>query len=213
MFDYIKFDDRGLVPCIAQDISTGEVLMLAYMNEESLEITLESGYATYFSRSRQELWVKGKTSGNVQKVMCVKYDCDADTILLTVEQTGPACHTGEKTCFNNTITKDGVIESKGSNIGICNINNALLEDYRTIIDRKSNPKEGSYTNYLFDKGVEKICKKVGEESSEIIIAAMKNSKEELIYEISDLMYHMSVLMAEKDVDWNDIFKEIEKRRK
>jgi len=233
MFDYIKFDSRGLVPCITQEASTKEVLMLAYMNEEALKATLDSGYATYFSRSRRELWVKGKTSGNVQQVVSVKYDCDGDTILLTVNQTGPACHTGARTCFYNEMTPDawasssksepkssdlerpapgGVVKSEESPKSRPGVN-ALLKDYQTITDRKENPKEGSYTNYLFEKGVEKICKKVGEESSEIIIAAMKHNKQELIYEISDLMYHVSVLMADQEVIWDDIFQEIENRRK
>ena len=211
MFDDIKFDERGLVPCVTQDVFSGEVLMLAYMNRETLQMTLESGYATYFSRSRQEVWVKGKHSGNMQKVVKIKYDCDGDTILLLVEQKGVACHTGEKTCFFREITKDGVIETKGAKG--CVGANALLKDYQTILDRRDNPKEDSYTNYLLTKGVEKICKKVGEESSEVIIAAMKHNKEEVIYEISDFMYHISVLMVEQGVTWNDIFEEIEKRRK
>ena len=207
MFEDIKFDERGLVPCVTQDVFTGEVLMLAYMNEETLAMTIETRCATYFSRSRQEVWVKGKTSGNTQKVISVKYDCDGDTILLLVEQTGAACHTGERTCFYQELgNEEG---AKGSFFKI----NALMKDYSTIIDRKNNPVEGSYTNYLLDKGAEKICKKVGEESAEIIIAAMKDDREEMIYEISDFMYHVSVLMADKDVTWEDIFDEIDKRRK
>lgn len=211
MLKDIQFDEKGLVPCVAQDSMTGEVLMLAYMNAETLQMTLETGYATYYSRSRQEVWVKGKQSGNLQKVRSVKYDCDGDTILLQVEQTGNACHTGEKTCFYREITKDGVIERNG--ISGCVGANALLKDYQTILERKAHPQEGSYTNYLLDKGVEKICKKVGEEASEIIIAAMKGNQEELTYEISDFLYHVSVLMADQGLDWNDIFEEIENRRK
>lgn len=211
MFTDIKFDERGLVPCVTQDVFTGEVLMLAYMNKETLQMTLDTGYATYFSRSRQEVWVKGKTSGHLQKVVSIKYDCDGDTILLQVEQTGAACHTGEKTCFYREITKDGVVEHKGESG--CVGANALLKDYQTILDRKANPVEGSYTNYLLTKGVEKYCKKVGEESSEIIIAAMKRCKEEVIYEVADFMYHVSVLLADQDVTWEEVFAEIEKRRK
>jgi len=206
MLSNIKFDEKGLVPCIAQEAMTGEVLMLAYMNEETLKMTLETGYATYFSRSRQEVWVKGKTSGNLQKVVSVKYDCDGDTILLQVEQTGGACHTGERTCFFRGLAKTG---EECENVGM----EAILKDYATIMERKDSPKEGSYTNYLFEKGVEKICKKVGEESAEIIIAAMKNDRQELTYEIADFMYHVSVLMADKDLTWSDICKEIENRRK
>ena len=210
-FDYIKFDENGLVSCVAQDVFTGEVLMLAYVNKESLSVTLETGFMTYFSRSRQELWFKGNTSGNKQKIVSLKYDCDGDTLLAIVEQSGVACHTGEKTCFFKEITKDGVVDHSGENG--CVGANALLKDYVTIIDRMENPQEGSYTNYLLDKGVEKICKKVGEESSEIIIAAMKDDNEELICEVSDFMYHVSVLMASKGIKWEDIFEEIEKRRK
>ena len=151
----IKFDDRGLVPAIAQDIHTGRVLMLAWMNAESLEKTLETGYATYFSRSRQKLWMKGETSGHTQKVLDMKLDCDGDAILLKVEQTGPACHTGNISCFFNDMMDVDPEDLPATA-------NVLQEDYDTIADRKANPQEGSYTNYLLDKGVEKICKKVGE---------------------------------------------------
>lgn len=207
----IKFDDRGLVPCVAQDSESGEVLMLAYMNEESFRITLETGYATYFSRSRQKLWKKGETSGNTQKVVDIRIDCDGDTILLLVDQKGPACHTGEQSCFYRNIDENGDVnkfEDKQMNSS-----RVLEEEYTMVMDRVNNPKEGSYTNYLFREGIDKICKKIGEESSEIIIAAKNRNRDEVIYEVSDFMYHVTVLMAEQGVEWKDIFQEIIKRRK
>ena len=198
----IKFNENGLVPAIAQDIKSGEVLMLAWMNKESISLTIETGYATYFSRSRQSIWKKGETSGNVQKVVSMKYDCDGDTILLLVEQTGPACHTGKKSCFfNNFYGDDAGIQPS-----------ILNEVYNVILDRKANPKEGSYTNYLLDKGKEKTCKKVGEEASEIIIGAISNDKENVAYETGDLLYHLSVLLVQSDLTWDDIFTELKKRR-
>ena len=198
----IKYDSAGLVPAIAQDINTGQVLMLAYMNEESLKISVDTGYATYYSRSRQELWKKGETSGNLQKIVSMKYDCDGDTILLLVEQSGPACHTGAVSCFFNNFYGEDI-----------NVKSKILEDvYSVIKDRSENPKEGSYTNYLLDKGIEKTCKKVGEESSEIIIGAMKKDRENVIYETSDLLYHVSVLLFQSGVTWDEIFTELKKRR-
>ena len=166
-FSQLKFDANGLIPAIAQDARTNQVLMLAYMNEQSIEQTLETGYATYFSRSRQALWKKGETSGHTQKLVAMRYDCDHDAMLLTVEQVGPACHTGAKSCFFNDVYVDEDAPATA---------NVLQEDYATIADRAANPVEGSYTNYLLDNGVEKICKKVGEEASETIIAAMKANK-------------------------------------
>jgi phosphoribosyl-ATP pyrophosphohydrolase/phosphoribosyl-AMP cyclohydrolase len=198
----IKFDDKGLVPAIAQDIKTKEVLMLAYMNAESIAKTLESGYACYYSRSRQSLWTKGEISGHLQEIKGLYYDCDADTILLKVLQTGPACHTGQYSCFHNLVIGD-------SNLPEEDILNKL---YGIIADRKENPVEKSYTNYLFDKGIDKILKKVGEESAEVIIAAKNNDNQELIYEISDLVYHTMVLMINQGVSIDDIKKELKKRR-
>lgn len=203
--DMIKFDEKGLVPAIAQDAKTGKVLMLAYMNREALEETIESGYATYFSRSRQQRWRKGETSGHVQKVLKLDYDCDGDTILMQVEQTGAACHTGEYSCFHNelfAIDEDDMPASAG----------VVQQVYDVITDRKANPKEGSYTNYLLTKGTEKICKKVGEEASEAIIAAMKRSQEEVTYEAADLIYHLLVLMFEQGVTPQDVWEELKKRR-
>ena len=201
----IRWNEQGLVPAIAQDAVDGTVLMLAWMNEESLRLTLETGYANYFSRSRQQLWKKGETSGHVQEVLAVKYDCDADAILLTVRQTGPACHTGARSCFFNDLKKADEDELPATS-------HILEQVYRVIEDRKAHPQEGSYTNYLFEKGIEKICKKVGEEASETIIAAMKNSKEEVTYEVADLLYHLLVLCYDRGVTPADLWDELARRR-
>ena len=201
----IKFDEKGLVPAIAQDAKTGQVLMLAYMNAESLQMTLDSGYATYFSRSRQQLWRKGETSGHTQRVLEMRYDCDGDALLLTVEQEGPACHTGEISCFHNPIlTADADDLPPTADV--------VQQVYDVICDRKEHPREGSYTNYLLEKGVEKICKKVGEEASETIIAAMKRSKPEVCYEAADLVYHLLVLLFEQGVTPDDLWAELARRR-
>ena len=206
MIENMKFDEHGLVPAIAQDVRTGAVLMLAYMNEESLKLTLETGYATYYSRSRQKLWKKGEESGHVQKVRAIRYDCDGDTLLLQVEQTGPACHTGAYTCFHHTLSEliEGEASSKGSAV--------LQEVYNVILDRMANPVEGSYTNYLLDKGVEKIAKKVGEEATETVIAAIKGNKDEVRYEASDLLYHLLVLLAQQGVTPEEVWTELASRR-
>ena len=206
MIENVKFDEHGLVPAIAQDVRTGAVLMLAYMNEESLKLTLETGYATYYSRSRQKLWKKGEESGHVQKVRAIRYDCDGDTLLLQVEQTGPACHTGAYTCFHHTLSEliEGEASSKGSAV--------LQEVYNVILDRMANPVESSYTNYLLDKGVEKIAKKVGEEATETVIAAIKGNKDEVRYEASDLLYHLLVLLAQQGVTPEEVWTELASRR-
>ena len=197
----LKFNEQGLIPAIAQDASSGEVLMMAWMNEESLKLTMDTGYATYYSRSRKELWKKGDTSGHVQKVVSMKYDCDGDTILMLVDQTGAACHTGNKSCFFNDIMGEKQVPAK------------ILDDvYEVILDRKANPKEGSYTNYLFDKGIRKTCKKVGEEATETVIGAIANDTDNVRYEVADLLYHLSVLLVQCDLTWDDIFTELEKRR-
>ncbi len=201
----IRWNEQGLVPAIAQDATDGTVLMLAWMNEESLRLTLETGYATYFSRSRQKLWKKGETSGHVQEILAVKYDCDADAILLTVRQNGPACHTGARSCFFN--------ELKAADEEDLPATSRILEQvYDVIRDRKENPQEGSYTNYLLEKGIEKISKKVGEEASETIIAAMKNNKEEVTYEVADLLYHLLVLCYDRGVTPQDLWEELARRR-
>ncbi|MBQ9942378.1 MAG: bifunctional phosphoribosyl-AMP cyclohydrolase/phosphoribosyl-ATP diphosphatase HisIE [Christensenellaceae bacterium] len=199
----IKFDEKGLVSVVVQDADTSAVLMLAYMNEESLKLTLETGYMTYFSRSRQQLWKKGETSGHVQKVVTLAYDCDGDAILAKVKQTGPACHTGSYSCFFNEFFRNGQ-ESVGSGI--------LDELFAVITDRKNNPKEGSYTNYLFDKGIDKTLKKVGEEAAEVIIAAKNPDCSELRWEAADLLYHLMVLIAQKDMLPGEIYAELAGRR-
>ena len=201
--DFKKNSD-GMVPVIVQDYRTQEVLMMAYMNEEAYEQTLKLGKMTYYSRSRQELWLKGLTSGHYQYVKELVADCDMDTILAKVSQIGAACHTGSRSCFFNEITKKDYEES----------NNPLQvfeEVFDVIKDRKVHPKEGSYTNYLFDKGIDKILKKLGEEATEIVIAAKNPNPNEVKYEISDFLYHMMVLMAEKDVTWEEITTELANR--
>ncbi|SDH44624.1 phosphoribosyl-ATP pyrophosphatase /phosphoribosyl-AMP cyclohydrolase [Pseudobutyrivibrio sp. 49] len=199
----LKPDANGLVPTVIQDFQTGEVLMLAYMNEESFNTTIRTGKMTYYSRSRQSLWVKGETSGHFQFVKSLTADCDFDTILAKVSQVGVACHTGAPSCFFNEIVKKEYIERNPLKV---------FEDvYAVIADRQKNPKEGSYTNYLFDKGLDKILKKVGEEATEIVIAAKNPDSEETKYEISDFLYHMMVLMVAKGVTWEDITSELAQR--
>lgn len=198
----VKFDDKGIVVAVAQDYITNEVLMVAYMNKESLEITLNEKRACYYSRSRQSLWRKGETSGHWQNLKGLYYDCDADAILMKVEQIGNACHTGAYSCFFNKVFEDNVTDQA--------ILNRL---YNQIIDRRDNPKEGSYTNYLFDKGLDKILKKVGEETSEVIIGAKNKNKDELVYEMCDLIYHSMVLMVSEGVTMDDLKTELIKRHK
>jgi len=202
LFDEIKFDDKGLVVAVTQDFITNEVLMVAYMNKEALEITLKENKACYFSRSRQSLWRKGETSGHIQNLKGLYYDCDADAILMKVEQIGCACHTGEYSCFFNKVYEENITDQA-----------ILNKVYNQIISRKENPVEGSYTNYLFEKGLDKILKKVGEETSEVIIGAKNKNKNELVYELSDLIYHTLVLMVSEGVTINDIKQELTKRHK
>ncbi|MBQ8279430.1 MAG: bifunctional phosphoribosyl-AMP cyclohydrolase/phosphoribosyl-ATP diphosphatase HisIE [Roseburia sp.] len=202
-WDDLKKNSDGLVPVIVQDYRTDEVLMLAYMNEEAFLTTINLGKMTYWSRSRNELWTKGLTSGHIQYVKSLTADCDFDTILAKVSQVGVACHTGSESCFFNEIVKKEYMEKNPQKV---------LEDvYSIIVDRKANPKEGSYTNYLFDKGVDKILKKVGEECTEIVIAAKNPNPEEIKYEISDFLYHMMVLMVEKGITWEDVMQELSQR--
>lgn len=205
MFDIniLKFNQDGLIPVIVQDVSTKEVLMLAYMNNEAIKQTIETKIATYYSRSRQALWVKGETSGYTQFVKTIAYDCDQDTLLLKVHQLGVACHTGNASCFFETIYN----EISGDETDIIN------SLYNIILDRKVNPIEGSYTTYLFNKGIDKILKKVGEETSEVIIGAKNNSRFETVYEISDLVYHILVLMVNQGINVEEIREELKKRRK
>lgn len=198
--DKIKFDEKGLIPAIVQDYFTKEVLTLAYMNREALEITMQEGRTCFFSRSRQELWRKGETSGNTQKVVSITSDCDNDALVVEVIKNGPACHTGAESCFFN-------LEYIGE--GQTPFSYKAL--YDMIEGRKTEPKEGSYTTYLFEKGMDKILKKVGEESTEVIIAGAKNDKEETIYEIADLAYHIMVMMVEQGITLEDVTAELSKR--
>ena len=199
--DDVKFNSDGLVPAVAVDDDSGDVLMLAYMNRESLSITLEKKLACFWSRSRKELWLKGETSGNYLHVKEIVADCDRDTLLLYVKPDGPACHLGNRSCFVDDLMPRE--EKPHEKFTLC----GLME---LIKGRKSQPLEGSYTSYLFAKGLDKILKKIGEESTEVVIAA-KNDKKETVYEISDLIYHLMVLMAEMDIDIKDIILELASR--
>lgn len=196
----LKFDEKGLVPAVVQDYYSKEVLTVAYMNREALEITMKEGTTCFWSRSRQELWKKGETSGNTQKVVSITSDCDHDALVIEVIKKGPACHTGAESCFFN-------LEYLGE--GQTPFSYKAL--YDMIEGRKTEPKEGSYTTYLFDKGMDKILKKVGEESTEVIIAGAKNDREETIYEIADLAYHIMVMMVEQGITLDDVTAELSKR--
>jgi len=213
--EQIKFDQAGLVPAIVQDYETNEVLMLAYMNKESLKKTVQTNIAHYFSRSRNQLWKKGETSGNVQHVKSISFDCDADAILLKVDQVCASCHTGHKSCFyrefdGNEINEIGEILFDPQKV--YNSKSSIMQDvYNTVLDRVKNPKEKSYTNYLLDKGIDKILKKVGEEASEVIIASKNNSKDEIRYEVADLFYHVIVLLVERGLTLEDIYGELKER--
>lgn len=204
----LKFDEKGLIPAIAQDAVSGEILMCAYMNEESLKKTLETGKATYFSRSRQELWEKGATSGHVQYVRDIFVDCDGDALVLKITQEGAACHTGNPSCFYRKLVDGKLIEIP---TGLGRNPKILYDVYNVIVDRVKNPKEGSYTNYLFEKGIDKMLKKVGEESAEVIIASKNYVKSEVQYETADLLYHLSVVLVEEGLTWDDIFQELSSR--
>lgn len=197
------FEKMELIPAIVQDFYTKEVLMLAYVNEESYDYMIKNKETCFYSRSRKELWHKGETSGHYQKIKSISLDCDKDTLLIQVEQIGAACHTGSYSCFFNDVQTS---EEE--------YNNLIIEEvYKMIKDRKENPREGSYTNYLLEKGVDKICKKIGEEASETIIAAKNTDKEELIGEISDLAYHVLVLMLDKNITVEDIKMKLSERHK
>lgn len=196
----LKYDERGLIPAIVQDVFTNEVLTLAYMNEESLRISLEEGRTCFFSRSRQELWRKGETSGNVQAIFSITADCDYDALLVRVSKKGPACHMGTESCFHNGVSQ---VESQPPF--------SIDALYELILARKAEMPAGSYTTYLFEKGLEKILKKVGEESTEVIIGAMKESREETIYESADLLYHLLVLLCEMGISPGEVRGELAKR--
>lgn len=208
----VKFDEKGLVPVIAQDLHSKKVRMLAYMNEEALRKTLETGKVHYYSRSRQALWLKGETSSHYQYLKSISIDCDGDTLLLQIEQAGGiSCHTGHSSCFYRELKDDLVIAEQVKTEGK-EESSMLSELYDVISDRKANPKEGSYTNYLFDKGLNKILKKVGEECTEVIIAAKEEDHKEIAFEIADLMYHLTVMMAEKGLTWDEVSEELAKRK-
>ncbi len=214
----VKFDNKGLVPAVVQE-ENGEVLMLAYMNATSLRKTLETGYTWFYSRSRQTLWQKGETSGNVQQVKSISYDCDGDTLLVIVHQTGVACHTGTYSCFsgrvlqNNTGEKSVVVTDPELEPAQRSLARVIYDLYDVIKDRQLNPVEGSYTNYLFAKGQDKILKKVGEEAAETIIASKNESRKEVIYEMGDLWYHCLVLLAYHGIKPEELFTELMSRRK
>ncbi len=198
--DELKFDEKGLIPAIVVDATSRKVLTLAYMNKESLQVSMEKELTCFWSRSRQELWLKGETSGNYQHIISITADCDKDALVVVVDKEGPACHLGTDSCFENTL-----FESNERN-------DFTYEGLMELIKgRKTNPKEGSYTTYLFDKGIDKILKKVGEESTEVIIAGKADDKRETVYEIADLAYHVMVLMTEMGISLDDVTKELASR--
>ena len=196
----LKYDDRGLIPAVVIDTETRRVLMVAYMNEESLRLSMEKGLTCFYSRSRRQLWTKGETSGNFQHIVSITADCDRDTLLVEVRKDGPACHLGTESCFSDVIFEG---------------DEPAAFQYQDLMDmlrgRKENPKEGSYTTYLFEKGLDKILKKVGEETMEVIIAAKDRDRANTIYEIGDLMYHVMVLMIEAGISLNDVKREMASR--
>lgn len=202
----IQFNEQGLVPAIVQDAHSKEVLTLAYMNEQSLQKTLETKETWFYSRSRQQLWHKGETSGNVQKVVDIRYDCDADALLILVEPKGPACHTGEYSCFHHRLNDEKPVATL-NRFAILSVLESL------IAEREAKRPEGSYTTYLFEKGIDKIAKKVGEEAAEVIIAAKNRSKEELRWEAADLLYHLLVLLREQRVSLDDVLSVLAERHR
>ena len=199
MVEKLKFDEKGLIPAIVADAETKKVLTLAYMNKESLEISIKEGKTCFWSRSRQELWRKGETSGNYQYIQSITADCDNDALLVMVKKDGPACHTGADSCFNDTFFGNASAEF------------SILLLYKKLLGRKNEMPEGSYTTYLFEKGIDKILKKIGEESTEVIVAAKGNDKKETIYELADLMYHSLVLMVEMGISVEDVEAELASR--
>lgn len=197
--DNLKYDEKGLIPAVIQDYNNNEILMVGYMNRESLEISIVEKQTCFYSRSRNELWRKGETSGNTQEIISINSDCDNDTLLIKVLPNGPACHTNSQSCFFNSIY--GETEETFS----------IDSLYSMLLDRKNNPKENSYTSYLFKEGEDKILKKIGEESTEVIIGAKNNDNQEVIYEISDLAYHLMVMMADRGISLEEIRRELSKR--
>ncbi|HBQ64455.1 MAG TPA: bifunctional phosphoribosyl-AMP cyclohydrolase/phosphoribosyl-ATP diphosphatase [Clostridiales bacterium] len=231
----LKFDAKGLIPAVAQDVRSGEVLMVAWMDRESIQKTMETRKVHYYSRTRRALWLKGETSGHFQHVEDILVDCDGDTLLLKVRQDGVACHTGNPTCFYRSLDRvdedgekpavmpepdtgavapsdeAGNLTEHASPAAIPSAS-VLAQVYAVIMDRKARPREGSYTSLLFSRGLDRIVKKVGEEAAEVIIAAKNRDKNEICYETADLLYHLMVMMADAGVEWEDIFAELDKRR-
>ena len=204
----LKFDEKGLIPAIVQNIDTKEILMVAYMNADTLQKTLETGRATFWSRSRQEIWEKGATSGDYMYVKEIRVDCDGDCLVLLSEPAGAACHTGNRSCFYRKVEGEALVEDTELHA----LSDILRREQAVIIDRKKNPEEGSYTNYLFTKGEDTILKKVGEEAAEVVIAGKNRDKNEIKYETADLLYHLSVMLVDNDMTWEDVFEEMERRR-
>lgn len=202
----IKWDAQGLIPAIIQNASTGKVLMLGYMNESSLKQTLSTGLVTFYSRSRQTLWVKGETSGNTLSLVSMELDCDGDALLVKADPAGPTCHTGEESCFYQALTEIATEKKRA-----LQSEHTLAKLMDTVLERKENPQTGSYTNYLIEKGMGKILKKVGEESSEIIIAALSEDDESLIGEVGDLLYHLTVMLAVRGLSWQEILELLDAR--
>lgn len=196
----LKFDEKGLIPAVVVDATTKKVLTLAYMNKESLKISMEKGLTCFYSRSRNELWLKGETSGNYQHIVSITADCDNDALVVVVEKDGPACHKGSDSCFTNPVYMSNELSEF-----------SLLGLYHLLMERKTNKPEGSYTTYLFEKGIDKILKKVGEECTEVIIGGKAGDKAETVYEIADLAYHVMVLMVEMGISVEDIHRELASR--
>ncbi|MGI6487512.1 MAG: bifunctional phosphoribosyl-AMP cyclohydrolase/phosphoribosyl-ATP diphosphatase HisIE [Syntrophomonadaceae bacterium] len=214
--DELEFDSRGLIPAIIQDVKTRQVLMLAYMNRQALEKTLETGYTWFYSRSRECLWMKGETSGHIQKVQQIYYDCDQDTLLILIEQEGAACHTGHFSCFyrnwEGEEQESRVFDPEEVYSGRVGSPAILYELYDVLEKRKELRPQGSYTAYLFNEGQDKILKKVGEETAEVIISSKNHNDDEIIYETSDLLYHLMVLLVYHGINLSDIFGELKSRR-
>jgi phosphoribosyl-ATP pyrophosphohydrolase/phosphoribosyl-AMP cyclohydrolase len=211
-WEQLRFDENGLIPAIVQDAVSKEVLTLAYMNKESLAKSLETGETWFWSRSRQELWHKGATSGHTQRIVSMRYDCDGDALVVQVVPNGPACHTGSYTCFGGAITYGGEAAEGAEQAPVPDRFAILNELERLIASREAERPEGAYTTYLFEKGVDKILKKVGEEAAEVIIAAKNRSHDELRYEAADLIYHLLVLLREQKLPLDDVLAELRRRR-
>ncbi|MBI5755385.1 MAG: bifunctional phosphoribosyl-AMP cyclohydrolase/phosphoribosyl-ATP diphosphatase HisIE [Nitrospirae bacterium] len=207
----IKFDRRGLVPAIIQDCHTLAVLMLAYMNEDALRATIKTGLTHFWSRSRERLWQKGETSGHIQRVQKILYDCDADTLLLLVDQVGAACHTGNPSCFYRGLHEKAETFSRGSGAEKVQLSEILNKVYDVIMDRRDKPAESSYVSSLYSSGVDKILKKISEEAGELVISSKNNNKDEIVYEAADLWFHTLVLLGYHGLTPQDVYKELEKR--